>query len=1626
MDNIPKFLVSLVLIMVAVIIGVSLVITNFYIGSVRSYQDQVTKALSGADFTESQIEELKADASSKGYVLEVNQTLNKHIYKVDLSYTIKVPIFGTLDSNKLTSYAMNYAALAESSINSPLDAPVISMIDKGVGKKNENLDMSLLKIEKVDEAERYLVFVDGEARLNILESDLAASDRIIDLYEALEEIIPAETPVKYVITAKACATRACNDSPFSNSVVFVANCQHDYKVTQIVHPTCTTVGYTMYSCWICEDVCRDDEVPALGHDYTKEIVSEDYLRSAATCTEDATYYYACSRCDVSSEGESKVWFTDKGSALGHDYTDWAVTVVPTCTTLGEERRGCQREGCDHYETREVAIDPDNHNYVPVVTAPTCTEEGYTTHTCSRCGDAYKDTYVDALEHDWDDGVVTNTPTCAGTGTKLFTCDRCGATREDVLDVNPDAHDYVSTVTAPTCTDQGYTTYTCSRCPSSYKDDYVDALGHAPATTVEWNGDHTKATVSCTRDCGTTWSSSEITRNTTTTANCTVKEKYNHTVTINVNGEEKSFTCGGHTGDALGHNPNATVMWASGCKSATVICLREGCNQTWSSSTVTRNTTTPATCTVKEKYNHTVMINVDGTDKTFTCGGHPGDALGHAPATTVTWDTDHTEATVICTRDGCTTTWSSSDITRNTTTYANCTVKEKYDHTVTINVDGEEKSFTCGGHTGSALGHNPNSTVTWASGCKSATVKCLREGCNQTWSSDTVTRNTTTYANCTVKEKYNHTVTINVNGTNKTFTCTGHTGSALGHAPAATATWSNGCASASVKCTRTGCSQTWSADNESERTTRSATCTVVRQYDHQITINVNGTSKTFYCGNTHESSALGHDPATTATWTGCSSASVKCTRCSQTWSGNASENTTRSATCTGTRQYNHKATFSVNGTSKTFYCGNTHESSALGHNYTGSYSSYSSTQHRRKCSRCETYEYVAHTYDQTTTSSTYLANAATCHAPALYYKHCSCGYNPQSLSTGDSFYAGSKASHTSSGWLTERAASAEYCGLQVKRCTVCGVLMNTQVVNATNNKSSTTRGGVTATYTTADITRDQLKNGITLDFKNYTLPNSYQERVALRKNIKTDDLNNIGKYRELDGYDRFFVLNPGEGLEVIHQGTDSAGKQLFQVGDTVYITFTFYHTSGWGQNTYLYAGNTQVDGNPFRYYPSSTGGNAHIFGAGAYSTTSVYTVTADNIDFSCFWLYGSVTVTEYVASITIEVIPDKVQTMGYDWVDLSPAIPNIEQLKAGYDWNNLEDLVFGASGKYTVGSVGGTSGPALSAAGYSSGQRVIVVPKGTHLLKGFNRGSFFTPGYRYTVELAYYSYSSTGAFVEYDEITHDEITNEVEHSGNHNISNYNIAQGYHELTFTFIPHGSGAYSNMTQPGIAIYDLNGELHIVKFKITLETPDTMLHATPAESTGLKTYSFAAGSVPALSTPVVGGCGNACCRVESGRFIDLYAIDAFYKPYNTTSGSSADSYHINNPYIDDYTAARLLYTGNGFNRYAYHVSHTNAVLDFTKGQFTAGKTYEITMRVYMVEMGEGGASAMALLTCKSNGVQVGDANYVQYYRVKGASENTYDIKATITIPSGTDHLEFYYATEEDFYIAGITVTQK
>ena len=123
-----------------------------------------------------------------------------------------------------------------------------------------------------------------------------------------------------------------------------------------------------------------------------------------------------------------------------------------------------------------------HNYTSKVTAPTCESKGYTTHTCTDCGDSYVDSYVDALGHNWNGGVVTKPATCTETGTRTYTCTRCQKTRTETIAAT--GHTPVTMPgKAPTCTAHGLTEGSkCSKCGTilvAQQD--IPATGHTEVT-----------------------------------------------------------------------------------------------------------------------------------------------------------------------------------------------------------------------------------------------------------------------------------------------------------------------------------------------------------------------------------------------------------------------------------------------------------------------------------------------------------------------------------------------------------------------------------------------------------------------------------------------------------------------------------------------------------------------------------------------------------------------------------------------------------------------------------------------------------------------------------------------------------------------------------------------------------------------------------------------------------------------------------------------------------------------------------------------------------------------------------------------------------------------------------------
>lgn len=138
-----------------------------------------------------------------------------------------------------------------------------------------------------------------------------------------------------------------------------------------------------------------------------------------------------------------VWGYGSGNEHTHSYTS-EITTAPTCTTSGIRTYTCSEcgesyteyiaptghtdsNGDNYCDTCGTYIEPSHtHNYTSVVTAPTCTEQGYTTYTCSGCGDTYKANYTDALGHSFIElGSVYKEATCTEDAIHYGKCIVCG-------------------------------------------------------------------------------------------------------------------------------------------------------------------------------------------------------------------------------------------------------------------------------------------------------------------------------------------------------------------------------------------------------------------------------------------------------------------------------------------------------------------------------------------------------------------------------------------------------------------------------------------------------------------------------------------------------------------------------------------------------------------------------------------------------------------------------------------------------------------------------------------------------------------------------------------------------------------------------------------------------------------------------------------------------------------------------------------------------------------------------------------------------------------------------------------------------------------------------------------------
>ncbi len=298
-----------------------------------------------------------------------------------------------------------------------------------------------------------------------------------------------------------------------------------------VPPTCTNSGYTAHTCK-CGYSYNDSEIPK-SNDHGFEIVSHNgdgthnlvcKYNSEHTKTENCDY----SEVTVTAPTCTENGYTVHACKCGQSYTDNEISSpnhgfeIVSHNGDGTHSLVCKYNS-EHTKT-------ENCDYTVTITSPTCTEDGYTIHSC-ECGYSYTDTPVSKLNHDWEtvshngDGtrnavckndaahtevftcIYNDTvilPTCTEDGCTSRTCE-CGYTynhsttrklgheweklpssnsdgthtfrcQNDALHENTVNCDYVNTVTSPTCTEDGYTVHSCE-CGYSYTDSETLKLGH---------------------------------------------------------------------------------------------------------------------------------------------------------------------------------------------------------------------------------------------------------------------------------------------------------------------------------------------------------------------------------------------------------------------------------------------------------------------------------------------------------------------------------------------------------------------------------------------------------------------------------------------------------------------------------------------------------------------------------------------------------------------------------------------------------------------------------------------------------------------------------------------------------------------------------------------------------------------------------------------------------------------------------------------------------------------------------------------------------------------------------------------------------------------------------------------
>lgn len=211
--------------------------------------------------------------------------------------------------------------------------------------------------------------------------------------------------------------------------------------------TCTTNAIYYKSC-TCGQVSTtetfEDKDTKLGHEYTKQIKDEKYLKSqGSNCQEHDAYWYACSRCDASAKDDENAQdkYYESAEVGNHVYdqevesSEYLATPA-TCMTPARYYKSCicGAKGTEAFAATGTHL---GHAYIEVKNpqffnekATNCKEHDTYWYVCSRCGktsktiNKYYEDKDSKGEHISSDWIIDQQPTVAKEGSKHKECTVC--------------------------------------------------------------------------------------------------------------------------------------------------------------------------------------------------------------------------------------------------------------------------------------------------------------------------------------------------------------------------------------------------------------------------------------------------------------------------------------------------------------------------------------------------------------------------------------------------------------------------------------------------------------------------------------------------------------------------------------------------------------------------------------------------------------------------------------------------------------------------------------------------------------------------------------------------------------------------------------------------------------------------------------------------------------------------------------------------------------------------------------------------------------------------------------------------------------------------------------------------